>query len=323
MSSDHPHPARDHIIIPAWELVNRTRTIKKFNFFPSLISTMYLSVIVLYQVAFSYIYIFGLKDQFFSWVLQFIHESYFWQVALSVLVGLGLYLTVTPLAEGGLIALIDRKMNNEEDRSSYGYGISRGIINFLAIFELHNLLSLFKLLSIITFYLFLLRIFGRDYAVNISIGMSVYLGFAFIINMLTAYARFFVIVEGKHAFESISFSVKMALDNLDTTFHLYFTLLLVYVRTFITAILFIVFPFLVSAIFTYITIVVLKIVSIVVLGTLFLVALAFISHLNSVLEIFVEGIWYNAYKENKAHAIDSPSDSHGHDDHENDHHGHH
>jgi len=160
-------------------------------------------------------------------------------------------------------------------------------------------MALFKLLSIITFYIFLLRIFGQNYLFPISIGAIIYLVFAFLVNILFAYAKFFVIFEHKKAFEAISLSVRMALHNLDITFHLYFTLLLVYIRTFLTAIAFMVFPFIVSALFTYITISILQIISITILALLFIAFLVFVSHLNSVLEIFVEGIWYNAYRKNK------------------------
>lgn len=189
-------------------------------------------------------------------------------------------------------------------------------MNFLPIFELTNSLSIFKLLSIITFYLFLLRIFGKDYFMSITIMMTIYLGFSFLVNILFSYARFFIIFEHKKALEALSLSVRMALENLDITFHLYFTLLLVYIRTFITAIIFIVFPFVISGLFTYVTISWLQIVSISILSILFFALLIFVSHLNSVLEIFVETIWYNAYKENKKH-FEAINDGHGND------HGHH
>lgn len=284
-----------------------TSFIKKFNFFPSLLSTIYLGCIILYQIAFSYVYIFQLKDQFFGLVIQWVHTSYFFQVIGALAIGVILYIFVTPIAEGGLISLIAKRQDGSfeprETKGRVGYGISRGLMNFLPIFELSNSLSLFKLLSIITFYLFLLRIFGKDYFVSISVFMVIYLGFSFLVNILFSYARFFIIFEQKRALEALSLSVRMALSNLNITFHLYFTLLLVYIRTFITAIIFIVFPFIMSGLFTYVTISWLQIASITILSALFLVLLIFVSHLNSVLEIFVETIWYNAYLENKKHAL--------------------
>jgi len=183
-------------------------------------------------------------------------------------------------------------------------------MNFLPIFEMTNLLSIFKLLSIITFYIFLLRVFGREYFMNITIFMAVYLGFAFLVNILFSYARFFIIFENKKALEAMSLSVHMALTNLEITFHLYFTLLLVYIRTFLTSIIFVVFPLLISWLFTYITVSFLQNIIITILVCIFILLLVFISHLNSVLEIFVETIWYNAYRENKKNFNALESDHH-------------
>lgn len=311
------HLLREAIVGPAWDLVMSTSLLKKFNFFPSLLSTVYLGCIILYQLAFSYVYIFQLKDQFFGLIIEWVHTSYFLQVIGALVVGILLYIFITPIAEGGLISLIAKRQEGAFDskdiKGRVRYGLSRGLMNFLPIFELSNSLSIFKLLSIITFYLFLLRIFGKDYFTVITILMTVYLGFSFIVNILFAYARFFIIFEHKKALEALSLSVRMALSNLDITFHLYFTLLLVYIRTFVTAIIFIVFPFVISGLFTYVTISWLQIVSIGILSVLFFALLVFVSHLNSVLEIFVETIWYNAYKENKKHfheEIDHHNENH-------------
>ncbi|MDD2916571.1 MAG: hypothetical protein PHH70_01865 [Candidatus Gracilibacteria bacterium] len=315
------HLLRESIVGPAWELVMTTSFLKKFNFFPSLLSTVYLGCIVLYQLAFSYVYIFKLKDQFFALIIQWVHTSYFWQFVTALVIGILLHIFLTPIAEGGLISLIARRQERSADiidnKGRIGYGISRGLLNFLPLFELGNSLALFKLLSIITFYLFLLRIFGKDYLVSISICMTLYLGFSFVINILFSYARFFIIFEDKKALEALSLSVRMAIHNIEITFHLYFTLLLVYVRTFITAIIFIVFPFVISGLFTYITISWLQIFSIGILSILFFALLVFISHLNSVLEIFVETIWYNTYKENRKYFDMGET---AHDEHHSEHH---
>ncbi len=105
---------KEEIILPAWELVTHESLIKKFNFFPSLLSTVYLGLIILYQIAFTYVYIFQLKDQFFALVVDFVHKSYF----MEALIGLGcaviLYLLITPIAEIGLISLIEKKTNDKE-----------------------------------------------------------------------------------------------------------------------------------------------------------------------------------------------------------------
>ncbi len=247
-----------------------------------------------------------------------------------------LYVLITPIAEGGLIYLISHKDSGDAWNKPYGKAVSAGLKNFLPIFEAHNLLSPFKLLSIITFYLFLLRIFGKEYAMAISVMGVVYLGFSFLINILFAYTRFFIVFEHDKAFHAMGKSVRMALDNLEVTFRLYFTLLLVYVRTILTVVAFIVFPLVISAILTYVSIAFIKTVAILVVGAMILFFLGFISHLNSVLEIFVESLWFKAWKDNAVrmaeddrrhnHGHGGGHDEHGHDDHGHGHddgHGHH
>lgn len=314
--------------MPAWKLASESVTIKKFNIVPSLLATTYLSLIVLYQVAWSYVNVFQLKDQFFSLVIEFTHTSFFMETLVTIGVFLALYLIVTPIAEGGLIHLISHKDSGGPWNRPYGKAIGAGLRNFLPIFEAHNLLSPFKLLSIITFYLFLLRVFGRDYAMPISILMSVYLVFSFLINILFAYTRFFIVFEDQKAFQAMGKSVRMAIENLDVTFRLYFTLMLVYVRTILTVIAFIVFPLAISAILTYVTIAFVQTVAIVTIGGMIIFFLGFVSHLNSVLEIFVEALWFKAWKDNVSRmAVESDHhgghDDHGHDSHGHDDHSHH
>jgi ABC-type transport system involved in multi-copper enzyme maturation permease subunit len=101
------------------------------------------------------------------------------------------------------------------------------------------------------------------------------------------------------AFDAIVASASMALEHFSITFKLYLTLMLVYVRTILTVVAFLLFPIALSAILTYATVAMVKIFFIGLLGVLGLGFIVFISHLNSVLEIFVETLWYRAYIENK------------------------
>ncbi len=309
---------KDDLVIPAWEVASSNTAIKIFNFFPSLLSTIYLSLILLYQVAWTYINIFGLKDQFFSLVVNFVHNGYFSEIIISAVAFFLMFVLVTPLAEGGLIALIDRVDRTRSTERLTSYGLGRGLKHFLPVFEANNITALFKLLSIITFTLFLVRLLGTTYLSYILLGMSIYFMIAMVINIVLAYTRFFIVLEGKSAFDAVVASAEMALDNLSITAKLYLTLILVYVRTILTVLAFILFPFLLSAVFTYITIASIKILFVVILMGLLVGFILFVSHLNSVLEIFVETLWYRAYIDNKSRA-DGQGSHHAleHTDHEN------
>lgn len=291
---------KEDIVIPAWEVASKNAEIKIFNFFPSFLSTFYLSLILLYQVSWTYINVFNLKDQFFSMVINFVHADYFWEV----LVGLGIffiaYILITPISEGGIIALIDAESRGSKgDNKSLNFWLSKWLKYFLPIFEANNITALFKLLSILTFTIFLLRLFGMAYMGYILIAMGIYFLLAVVINIFLAYTRFFIVLENKKAFDAIVSSSTMALDNMGITFKLYITLILVYVRTVLTVLVFVLLPFVISAIFTYVTVASMKLIFVGVLLVIILVFFVFVSHLNSVLEIFVETLWYRAYIDNK------------------------
>lgn len=304
---------KEDIVIPAWEVASQSSGIKIFNFIPSLLATIYLSLILLYQVAWTYINIFNLKDEFFSVIINFVHTSYFGEVVVGFIVFFLLYIVVSPIAEGGVVSLIDAECRGADDREkSLNYGLGRGFKYFLPVFEANNITSLFKLLSIITFTIFLIRLLGVQYLGFIFTAMGFYFLLAVLINIFLAYTKFFIVLEQKKAFDAIVASSTMALDNLGITFKLYLTLILVYVRTLLTVLFFILLPFLISAIFTFITISSIKFIFLGLLGVIILVFLIFVSHLNSVLEIFVETLWYRAYMDNKSKAKPHATSDHDH-----------
>lgn len=291
----------EKIILPAWELVNAPHSpLKRFYFIPSLIISIYLGIIVLYQTAFTYIFIFGMSHAFFEKILNILHGASLVYIGIFVAVAIVVYILAIPISEAGLLSLIDRIKNpKSEGQHVYTYALARGIKRFLPIFELNNLLAPFKLLSVMTFYLFALRFLGFEYIKAISIAFGGYVIFSFLVNIFLSYARFFIVFEGKTPFEAIAASVDMTLESLADTFKLYFTMLLVYLRTILVTVLFVLFPFVASAALTYITTESIRIIGTGIMAILFLGILILITHINSVLEIFSQATWYNAYCEHK------------------------
>lgn len=118
-------------------------------------------------------------------------------------------------------------------------------------------------------------------------------------NMCFAYAKFFIIFEHKHAFQALAASTSMAVTHISVTMRLYYTMILVYLRTIIVALFFLGIPFVISGIITFFTILSVKLFFLAIFGIITLVFFIFITHLNSTLEIFVEATWYEAYSMNK------------------------
>ncbi len=129
------------------------------------------------------------------------HADYFIQVLVAFLIFFLLYILIIPITEGGLIALIDKVDTTNHSgevvirNQTVGYGISRGLRHFLPVFEANGITALFKLISIITFTFFLIRLLGREYTAQIFTFMGFYFLVALVINILLAYTRFFIVLK--------------------------------------------------------------------------------------------------------------------------------
>ncbi|HRI36154.1 MAG TPA: hypothetical protein PK765_03695 [bacterium] len=299
------------VVEEAWEILTNEPNMKRFNFFPSILSTIAIGEILLYQIAFIYVQIFGLSHDFFDRVLgvvEDVHGKTIWGYVAAFVLVYALIAVAVPIFQGGLLALIDKNIriargelptSTERREHFYSYALSRGFIKFFPVFELNNIMIPFSLVSILIMYSWGLRIFGMESIWIISVVMGIYLLVSITANILFSYSRFFIIFEDKSPFEAIGASIEMALDNLSETFELYFTVFLLYLRTFFTALIFLVFPFLIFAALSYLSIGLVRTVGIGLLILVFLFFIGLIAHLNSVVEIFTQTVWYNTYRQNK------------------------
>lgn len=288
---------KESIVLNAWELITRYHSLKKLNFLPSFVGMLWLFMLLIYQITFTYVYVFHKKDEVLSALAKFAHTDYFTEVIVTLASIFLLYMILEPIANGGIIQMIDtyRKTNGEKAHRAV-QGFFDGLRHFLPIFEVHNITGVFRPLSIITFYILLLRLFGVQYAASISILMGIYLVFSFFLNMCFAYAKFFIIFEHQTAIVALGKSTGMALRHIAITGRLYFTMILLYLRTIVIALIFLVIPFAISAVIAFFTIISVKIFFLVIFAIITLILFVFIVHLNSTLEIFVEATWYEAYQ---------------------------
>jgi hypothetical protein len=70
------------IIIKAWDLVNNDTKIKKFYFIPGLISIIFLMIILVYQVIYTYVELFQQQDKALSIILNIFHSGYFTEILI-------------------------------------------------------------------------------------------------------------------------------------------------------------------------------------------------------------------------------------------------
>lgn len=297
------------LVAPAWKLINQATLIKKFNFLPSLFSTLILSVIVTYQTAITAVMVLHTQGAFFSWVLSESGSWVFWEVLAGSVVAFLLSELVIVVYEGGLLSLVRAFCQRQDAKYGYLHGMAAGLRNFLPMFEFDAFTQMFKPLLITTSYIFLLRIIGMEYFWLITAFLIPYAVVAAVINMFLSYARFFIVYEGKGLFAAISASTHMALEHLGTTIRLYLSALLIYVRIVLIVLGILLFPVVATALFTWLGSGYASWLALSIAGVAYLAFLTFVAHVNSVLEIFTTTLWYRAWELNREGGVPSERNS--------------
>lgn len=120
-----------------------------------------------------------------------------------------------------------------------------------------------------------------------------------VISVLFAYTRFFIVLEGKGLFAALGASMTMTISHLDTTLQLFISLILVYVRLIIVVFAILLLPSIMSGIIALNIAQIWVTLSFILLGLVYVIFLIIVAHINSILEIFIETLWFSFYMENK------------------------
>ena len=283
------------IILPSWKLIAQDSKVKKFYFLPGVLWILFLTLLLFYQVVYTYVVLAHKKSEAFSIILKFFEQDYFWEVVIVALIFLFLYIILTPIFEWALIKYISKKDAGEEKISSSDM-FWVGLFNFFSIFEYDQMFSKFRLISILNFYLFTLRLLWTEYLNYISWTYFALLLFSILINIFFSYAKYEIVLWWKKVFESAGSSAKIAVLNLKTTIKLYFMIFLLNFRVIFNFIILLIFPFLMALAVGYFTTKIFATISIIILVILFVWLLLFVSYLSAVLEIFTTSLWYHAWK---------------------------
>ena len=95
-------------------------------------------------------------------------------------------------------------------------------------------------------------------------------------------------------------------------------MIILYLRTIIVGIIFLVIPFMISSFLAFVPIIGLKLFFLVIFIIISVILFVFIVHLNSTLEIFIEATWYEAYmlckKEEKESSMSHSEQSNHHNE---------
>jgi len=281
------------ILQPSLEIIRNDSKLKKFYFFPWFFSMLFLSIILTYQGIYTYVELLWNKDQALEIILAFFHSWYIIEIVITIVIIFIIYIIIMPIFEWALIRYIDQRKNGS---ASCSESLWVGMFRFYPLLEFNSIVSIFKFITLINTYLFILRLLWVEYIFMLNIFFITAFLFSCIINILLAYARFEIILENKSTFESIGISTKISLIHIKTTLKLYFMMFLLNVRVILNFILFILFPLLALSITTYVGSFFITTILLVILWWVFIFFILALWYLAGVLEIFTKAMWYQSYK---------------------------
>jgi len=288
---------KNDIILPAWELIKDDNTVKKMYFLPWTLSIIFLSALLAYQSIYTYTILADKKEETLEKILNFVHSTYIVEFVIFAIIFIILYVLIIPIFEWALIKYIEKK--DKLWNAEISEALSIWLYKFLPIFKYDNLFSEFKFLSIVNWYLFILRFFEFNYTIVINyIFLALFL-FSVIINILFAYSKYIIILENEKIFSSIWKSTKLAFINFRNTFKLYFLMFILNIRVVFNFIVFLLFPILIVTVIWFVTTQIIKTLALTIILLLFIWFILFLGYLTWVLEALKTAIWYYAYKKGK------------------------
>lgn len=304
----------------AWKLTLNAQKIRRFNFWGSLLDTLILSGTLVYQIGYIWLDVMHQKSEFFSWLRKastmLIGEHRVSVISSLLLVALFYFLVnflIKNIFNAGLIYLI-RAYNNKDERqyrsmSAFTFGWKKSV----KLAEYHSLLFWSKPVYIVYIFFWGYRFLDGNWSI-ISVVAIIFLVALTLTRFLFEYARYYIITEDTGVFESLGLSLTMTMENIGITLRIFISLVLVYIREIILLVGIFTLPFIMS------WLVALGLGPIflqgvfVIIGLVYLLFLIIVSAMNSVIELFVETLWYSVFRENLGH---------GHSGHHVAHHSHH
>jgi len=282
------------IISPAWELIKDDNKIKKMQFLPWVLSIIFLSALLSYQVVYTYSIIANKKEEVLEKLLTFIHSTFIIEFIILAIIFLILYFFIIPVFEWWLIKYISKK--DQSEKSEISESLTVWFYKFLPLFKYNNLFSEFKFISVLNGYLFILRFFDFQNIKIINYIFLIIFLFSILINSFLSYSKYIIILENWKIFQSISKSIKITLINIKNTFKLYFLMFILNVRVIFNFVIFLIFPILIVIVIWFVTTQILKALALIIIIILFIWFILFLWYLAWVLEGLKAAIWYYAYK---------------------------
>ena len=286
------------VIAEAWEFTqNNKKMILVYAFLPAAIETLTGIIYLGYQF-------YALKSSplfenwqssfgsvAFSTVLDVLRNNISSIVPLIVaacVIGI-LYLFVPAICEGAVVQLVARKKNGQDVKTRHG--IKYGLWSFLPLFEYSWLLRTISYVSVLSLMSSVARNLGIEAFYTFLIVFILYAIVSIVLTLLFTYTEFFIIIDDRKVFDSISRSCQLVVTHLEETIMLSIMMLIISLRILIQILFVLLIPAIVVASIYLFAATAVPYVGMIVGGVLGLALLYLAAYLSGTIHVFAATVW--------------------------------
>lgn len=285
------------IIQLAWDITTKEKAaLFPFGFIPSVFATVVGCIYIAYQViAFSKSSIFehsASSSSYFEllsplWQFMKLHPSWAVLIVLIVFAVAVMYLLVPILCGGGLIHLINRKLNGKE----LSGGFQRGLETFFPLFEFATITSPFSFFTFFTEITFVMRNFDiSSWAIALPVMTSIFMVGIFL-SLLFVFAEQSIVLKEDNVIQAMMNSVFLVLANVKDTLFLGVTLLLIALRVILNILIILIIPVVFISLVTFMASVALKWLGIILSVIIGVILILLSAYLMAGFHIFSYAVW--------------------------------
>lgn len=281
------------ILHDAWEATLTHPRLKWFVFVPSFAAVLMFAAkigwqLVMFLDKWEVIDFWKVGSEILGYILE--NGLVFWVVLAIILVVIFVYV-VWAWVEATVMLAIKKIMKNPDTRISVRQNMIEATKYFFRIFELHAVLGVFSIWSIMLFGASMYRYLTPDLFSMLFPVLIIFSIVALFVNIFTSFAPYYVTHEDSGLLQSLRKSAGLVFMNFGSTLVIVFLIILVNIRIIINVLVGIGVPALLIWVFANFTNIFVVAVSI-LLG---IILLALASYLTALVEIFTTGVWTKSF----------------------------
>ena len=286
------------VIASAWEFTqNNKKMIIWYAFLPALIETLAGIIYLGYQF-----YAFKSSPLFENWERSFGYvlfttvldvlrnniSSIVPLIVIAAIIGV-LYLLVPPICQGAIVQLVARKKNGQDVKTRHG--IKYGLWSFLPLFEYSWLVRTISLAALLSLMSSIARNLGMNIFDTFIIVFVLYAIISVVLTLLFIYTEFFIIIDDRKVFDSISRSCQLVVTHLEETIMLSIMMLIISVRILVQILFVLLIPAIIVASIYLFAATAVPAAGMVVGAVLGAILLYIAAYLSGTIHVFAATVW--------------------------------